>query len=135
MRDYPLPYQHYQEGLARGVFQGLKCGRCGSITFPPMAVCRDCSDADLEPVLLSGRGWVRTFTVVRVPPEGRTFPYVVAMVELEEGPWVMGNLIDLDPDQASMDLMGKEVRMGAQRVKVAGAASENVHAISFLLVR
>ncbi len=133
--DYPIPYQQYQEGLARGVFQGLKCRRCGSITFPPMAVCRECSDADVEPVLLSGKGWVRTFTVVRVPPEGRTSPYVVAMVELEEGPWVMGNLIDLDPDQASMDLMGKAVRMGAELVKANSPASEDVHAITFMLVR
>ena len=55
-----------------------------------------------------------TFTQVNVAPEGREneVPYVIALVELEEGAWIMGNLIDIDPDKATMDLMGKEVKVG-----------------------
>ena len=55
-----------------------------------------------------------TFTQVNVAPEGREneVPYVIALVELEEGAWIMGNLIDIDPSKAAMDLIGKEVKVG-----------------------
>ena len=49
-----------------------------------------------------------------VGAEGREseVPYVIVMVELEEGPWIMGNLEGTDPKTASMELIGKKVKMG-----------------------
>ena len=69
-------------------------------------------DASIIIATGAGKGEIRTYTVIRVAPEGFTAPYIVAMVELVEGPWVMGNIIDVDPDQANMDLMGKKVAIG-----------------------
>jgi len=39
-------------------------------------------------------------------------PYTIVMVELDEGPWIMGNLIDIAPDKVNMELIGKEVKLG-----------------------
>jgi uncharacterized OB-fold protein len=132
--EYPITYRKYDQGLARGEFLGLQCKACGCITFPPMALCRECSGSEMSPVSLSGKGRVRTFTVVRVAPEGKAPPYIVAMVELEEGPYVMGNLMDVNPDQASMDLMGKEVHLGSRLMKGDIYSIGDAHALTFSLV-
>lgn len=109
-----LTYAAYQSGLQEGRFLGLKCTRCGAVTFPPMAVCRSCQSRDMEVTELAGRGVLRTFTVVRVAPEGRTPPYVVAMAELEEGAWALGNLEGVDPDRAGPELIGRAVELGSR---------------------
>jgi len=77
-------------------------------------VCRQCSDPDLDIVELKGKGTIRTFTAVFVAAEGREseVPYVIVLVELEAGPWLMGKLDGIDPKTASMELIGKKVKMG-----------------------
>ena len=62
------------------------------------------------------KGTVKTFTVSHVAPEGLKHPYIIAMVELDEGPWLMGNIIDVDPEKANMDLIGKAVSVGSSRI-------------------
>ncbi|HSW57747.1 MAG TPA: OB-fold domain-containing protein, partial [Dehalococcoidales bacterium] len=92
---------------------GQKCRRCGFITAPPRLACRQCAAHDSDLWELSGRGRIATFTAVYVPTHhriGKT-PYLVVMVEMEEGPWVMGNLAEADPASASLDLIGRKVRM------------------------
>ena len=115
--DYKLTYDQYQQGLEKGEFLGLLCRACNTVTFPPMAVCRNCNGTDLTVTRLSGKGVLRTFTVIRVAPEGMKPPYIVAMAELEEGPWTIGNLVDTNPDEADMDLIGKKIQLGSQPVK------------------
>lgn len=109
---YPLTYKQYYEGLKAGKLLGLKCRKCGAVTAPPKINCLQCNGADLEVVELSGQAEIKTFTVVRVPPEGMTAPYVVALAELAEGPWVMGNLEVADPGAVTMDIIGKKVTIG-----------------------
>jgi uncharacterized OB-fold protein len=49
-----------------------------------------------------------------VAPLGREVeaPYTIVLVELEEGPWIMGNLIDIDPTKVGMELIGRKVKLG-----------------------
>ncbi|KXA90336.1 nucleic acid-binding protein, partial [candidate division MSBL1 archaeon SCGC-AAA259D14] len=56
---------------------------------------------NIEKATLSGEGKIRTFTTTYTPPLGyeEEGPYVTALVELEEGPWVPGR-IDIDPEKA-----------------------------------
>jgi uncharacterized OB-fold protein len=93
---------------------GLKCHSCGAVTVPPKMVCRQCASPDMEITELKGDGKVRTYTTVFVAAEGREeeAPYVLVMVELDEGPWLMGNLDGIDPAQADMGLIGRKVKMG-----------------------
>lgn len=109
---YPLTHKQYYEGLKAGKLLGLKCRKCGAITVPPKVNCLQCSGADLEVTELSGLAEIKTFTVIRVAPEGLEAPYVVALAELDEGPWVMGNLEGVDAGKVTMDIMGKKVRIG-----------------------
>ena len=112
--EYKLTFKDYNEALKKDKLLGLKCQQCGVITIPPKIACRKCASTDLEIAQLKGKGEIRTFTVVNVAPEGREceVPYIIVLVELDEGPWVMGNLIDIDPAEASMELIGKRVKMG-----------------------
>jgi uncharacterized protein len=110
--EYPLTFEQYQQGLREGKLLGLHCQSCGAYTVPPQGVCRNCQGQNLFPVEIKGEGAIRTFTVIRVAPEGKQPPYVIALVELEQGPWVMGLIMDRDLEKADMGLIGKGVRFG-----------------------
>ncbi len=109
MKEYPLSYATYKEALAQGRVMGLHCRDCGSWTTPPQPVCSSCGGRALDPGELKPQGTIRSFTVIRTGPVGFEPPYVVALAELAEGPWVLGLLEGVDPDQAGFDLIGKPV--------------------------
>jgi hypothetical protein len=111
--EYKLPYKDYVAAIKEGRLLGLKCNECGAYTVPPKKVCMECTSENLEVVELSGNGEIRTFTVVHVSPEGFAPPYVIGMAELDEGPWITGKIIGVDPDNATMEnLIGKRVKVG-----------------------
>ena len=112
--EYLLTYNDYIVALKEDKLLGLKCNACGASTIPPKKVCAECASEDLTIFQASGQAEIRTFTVVRVPPEGfeDECPYVVGLVELTEGPWLMGKIIGIDPDSVNMDLIGKKVTLG-----------------------
>jgi uncharacterized OB-fold protein len=112
--EYKLTFKEYNEALKKDKLLGLKCKECGKINVPPKMVCGQCTGLDMKVVELSGKGNIQTFTTVFVAPEGREAeaPYTIVMVELDEGPWLAGNLIDIDPSKATMELIGKRVKLG-----------------------
>ena len=109
--EHKITFKDYNEALKKNKLLGLKCAGCGAIIAPPRLACRQCGSTDLIPFDLSGKGTIQTLTVVNVPPEGResSAPYVVVMVQLEEGPWIMGNLSGIAPQDANIDLIGRAV--------------------------
>jgi len=113
-----LTFKEYNENLKQGRLSGLKCGGCGEVSGQPRMVCAKCGGSGLEVVNLAGGGIIQTFTVNYVAAEGRESeaPYIVAIVELDEGPWVMGNIAGLKPEEATMDIMGRKVRMEGSAV-------------------
>ncbi len=112
--EYKLSFKEYNEALKENKLLGLKCPECGAITVPPKMTCQKCTSPDMEIVELKGKGKIRTFTTVNVAPEGREdeVPYIILLVELDEGPWIMGNLDGTDPATVTMELIGKRVKMG-----------------------
>ncbi len=112
--EYKLTFKNYNEALKENKLLGLKCQECGTITVPLKMACRKCSSPDMEIIELTGKGKIRTLTTVNVASEGREseVPYIIVMVELNEGPWIMGNLAGIDPGEAAMELIGKSVKMG-----------------------
>ncbi|MEM0343769.1 MAG: Zn-ribbon domain-containing OB-fold protein [Thermoplasmata archaeon] len=92
---------------------GHKCKKCGAVNFPPKGVCRKCNaSSEFEEIQLSGRGRVHTFVLISAggaPPEfadqekaGGQYP--VAIVQLDEGPKVIGQIADVDPKQVTIDM-------------------------------
>jgi len=112
--EYKLTFKEYNEALKQNKLLGLKCKSCGAVTTPPKMVCRECAGTELEITQLKGTGKIQTFTTVYVSAEGREdeAPYILVLVELDEGPWIMGNLDGVDPPQANMEVIGKKVTMG-----------------------
>ncbi|MCS7122214.1 MAG: Zn-ribbon domain-containing OB-fold protein [Archaeoglobaceae archaeon] len=108
-------FKDFFNALLEGKLIGLKCNDCGSYTCPPKATCNNCGSRNLVKVELSGKGRILSFTTTYVAPAGyeKEVPYVVAMVELEEGPCIMGRL-EIDPEKAEklgQHLIDMEVRV------------------------
>jgi uncharacterized protein len=114
--EHKLIFKDYNEALKQGKLLGLKCRACGAITVPPKIVCRQCASPDMTIFELKGSGKIVTFTTVFVCAEGREaeIPYIVVMVQMDDGPWMMGNLEGIDPKTAAMELIGKQVKMGSK---------------------
>lgn len=105
MADYagPIPVslpetRPYWDAARRHELQLPWCVPCGAFFFYPRAACPTCLSGEIEWRRVSGRGRLHTFTLVHRGPKGfplRT-PFVLAMVELDEGPRVMTNLVGID---------------------------------------
>lgn len=132
---YPLTHRQFYEGLKAGELLGLKCGRCGAYTVPPKISCAECGHTGLEVTRLSGRARIRTFTVIRVAPEGFQAPYTVALAELDEGPWLMGNMEGLPvTDEIGEELVGRTVRIAGRVVPPLNYSAGEGVAVIFRLV-
>lgn len=114
-RPLPRPSEHSAEfwaATAEGRFLIQRCADCGHAVFYPRVNCPDCGSTSLENVDAAGTGTVFTYTVARRPTH-RAFAeaghYVIAVVELDEGPHVTTNIVDCDPDQVTIG-MPVEVR-------------------------
>lgn len=86
----------YWEGCSRHELQVQQCKDCLAHQFYPRVMCTKCSGRSLEWVRASGRGRVKSFTIVRRAVSEAyavEVPYVVALVELEEGPTMMSNIV------------------------------------------
>jgi hypothetical protein len=73
-----------------------KCSACDTLRFYPRALCPECLSADVTFVRCSGRGTVHTFTATyqnQMPGFRDELPYVMAYVELEEGPRLLTNVV------------------------------------------
>jgi uncharacterized OB-fold protein len=78
--------------------EGHKCGACGAIFLGERRVCSKCSTRDrMQPVRLSNRGSLYAYSIVHRSFPGIETPYVSAIVDLEGGGTVKGNLIGVDP--------------------------------------
>ena len=110
MPDYPKPLPQpdpitrpFWDSVKAHAMQLQRCSACGTWVFYPRALCPSCLGATLEWRPVSGRGVVHAFTIPHRHPSP-TFqpdlPYVVALVELEEGARMMTNLVDVPPDPA-----------------------------------
>lgn len=78
-----------------------KCGSCGAVRFPPAGLCPDCGSATHDWISASGRGEVYSWIVVTHPVPKDIYagevPYVVALVELDEGVRLPTNIVECDP--------------------------------------
>jgi uncharacterized OB-fold protein len=76
-----------------------QCRACGHVWFPAYTRCPACLGRDIDWLVASGHGEVFAFTVFH-RPYVRSFaddlPYNVALVQLDEGPLVYGNVVDGD---------------------------------------
>ena len=80
-----------------------RCAPCERAYFYPRDFCPRCGSRDVSWVRASGRGTLHTFAIVHrapVPAFRERVPFIVAMVDLEEGVRLPTNLIGIEPDPA-----------------------------------
>ncbi len=93
-RPTELSRPHW-DGCREGKLRVQRCSACGAYVFIPQYTCTECQEATLEWVESSGRGTVYSVTTIHRPqrPEFEV-PYSVAIIELEEGWYMLTNLVD-----------------------------------------
>ena len=86
--------------------EGHRCKSCGAIFLGERSVCAKCGTRDqIEPTPLSNRGTLYVYSIVHRSFPGIETPYISAVVDLEGGGTVKGNLVHIDPDP-------EKIRMG-----------------------
>ena len=87
--------------------EGHKCGQCGSIFLGERNVCSNCFARDsMQSIKLNNTGKLYSYSIVFRSFPGIEVPYISAIVDLDGGGTVKGNLIDCepDPDKISFDM-------------------------------
>lgn len=83
---------------------GKRCGNCSSVFFPPRAVCTKCGRGSIGRMVdhtFSGKGKVMSYTIVHSAARDFDFqvPYILALIELEEGPRLTSQVVYCEPDE------------------------------------
>ena len=82
----------YWQAAHEGYLGLPHCKSCNQYFFYPRAICPHCQSNDVETVKASGKGTIYTYTIVRRHPNpafNARVPYVVALIDLAEGPRMM----------------------------------------------
>jgi len=112
IRPKPLPIitdenRPFWEACRQGKLLLQFCDACHQYQFYPRLYCMHCSSDQLYWVEVSGRGMIYSYTIIhqnKSPEFIADVPYNVAIVQLEEGPRMMSNIVDIDPADLRVDL-------------------------------
>ncbi len=100
--------------------QGSVCANCGQYSFPPRAVCPKCKSRNQKPFVFSGKGTVFSFTTIyqTIGAYQDKVPYLVALIDLVEGPRITAQLTDVGLDEVHI---GMPVEMVVRKYYEDGA--------------
>lgn len=108
----PLPQPNadtkpFWDGCKQHQLRFQKCRDCQHIRWPPSIICPLCYSHDTEWIVASGRGKIYTFAVYHQAFHKafeNDLPYVTAVVELEEGPHLLTNIVGCNPEEIECDM-------------------------------
>jgi uncharacterized OB-fold protein/acyl dehydratase len=104
----------FWEGVEAGELRIQRCAECGELRHPPGPMCPHCHATKRDHVTASGRGVVHSYVVHHHPPvPGQRSPFVVALVELEEGVRMVGDLLGCSREDVRI---GMPVELSFQRM-------------------
>ena len=106
----------YWEGLKEGELRLQHCRHCGAYQYPPESFCYACPSRDLEWKRIGGEGTIYSFIVVHQryhPAFADRLPYNVAVVELDEGPRLLANVLGIE--NGALEI-GMRVRPRIERI-------------------
>lgn len=87
---------------------GVRCITCDETYFPPRKICPQCRrTSKLQPVKLSPKGEIVTYTVIHSAPEGfeKQTPYIMAIIQLDEGPMLTTQIVDCELKEVSIGML------------------------------
>ncbi len=97
----------YWEGCRKHQLLIQRCTQCGRYQFYPRIVCTACMSDGIDWVQASGHGRVLSFTVIHRAVSAAykaDVPYVLALIELDEGPTMMSNVVEIDAESVVIGL-------------------------------
>ncbi len=100
--------QHYWDGARVGELRLQRCEACDHTYFPPRPFCPDCGSRKVKVVKASGRAKLLSYVINHLPSPGfDDGPFAIAVVELEEGPHMMSNILECDqtPEALRLDML------------------------------
>ena len=108
----PLPViteesRPFWEGCRQGKLLLQYCDRCQQYQFYPRLYCMRCGAENPRWVEASGCGVIYSYTIIRQnksPEFAKDTPYNVAIVQLEEGPRMLSNIVDVAPAELRVEL-------------------------------
>ena len=111
-RPKPLPVvteenRPFWEGCQQGKLLLQYCIECQQYQFYPRLYCMKCGSNSLRWVEASGNGVLYSYTIIhqnKSPEFVHDTPYNVAIVQLEEGPRMLSNIVDVDLTELRVDL-------------------------------
>ena len=98
---------------------GVKCGNCSKIFFPPLKMCSDChrlSIGKMEKQQMAGKGKVVSYSIVHEGPDAfkMQVPYIMAIIELEEGPRIISQVVGCNHEDVAI---GAPVKMVFRKIR------------------
>jgi uncharacterized protein len=106
-----------------------RCRSCGATRFPARPTCAHCLSGEAEWVRVGGRGTVFTYNVMHQvyhPAFAPEVPYTVVLIQLDEGPKMISNLIGVAPE---------DIRIGMRVEVVFEDLNDQVTLPKFKLLR
>ena len=102
-------------------YEAAQCEECGKVFFPPRLICSGCRSKQLKKKILSRRGTVLTYTVIRIPPSQfkDEAPYAMGIIELDDGGRINTQIVDCDFDILQV---GMRVKIEFRRIQAEGEA-------------
>jgi uncharacterized OB-fold protein len=107
----PLPAttpetKHFWEGTKAGELLLQRCDDCRHTYFPPRPFCPKCASRKVSVVKAGGKAKLFSYVIHHRPAPGFTPPYAIAVVELDEGPRMMTNIVGCPqtPDALVLDM-------------------------------
>lgn len=94
----------YWEGAKAGELRIQRCRECTNAYFYPRPLCPNCGSGDVEWFTASGRATLASYIISERAAPGFEAPYVIAIVELQEGPRMMTNVVGVDPTPDNLEL-------------------------------
>lgn len=113
-----MPAGYTREIPRRYRYEGQKCKKCGAVHFPPRLIC-NCGSKEFEDYTLPSTGKIATYSVVRVGPSDfmELVPYIVAVVELDDGTRLTCQVGDALPEEMKV---GVPVTLEFRRLNEVG---------------
>jgi uncharacterized OB-fold protein len=121
-RPLPVPTpetKHYWEGTKQGELRLQRCEACRHVYFPPRPFCPKCASRKVSVIRAAGSGRLFSYVIHHRPAPGFAPPYAIAVVELDEGPRLMTNIVDCPQTPEALQLdMRLEVTFARQSEEI-----------------
>ena len=95
--------QFFWDGVRDHRLLVQQCASCGALRHPPRPMCPACQSLEWDAIEATGRGTVYSFVIPHHPPlPWFPEPYVVALIDLEEGTRIVSNVVGVAPDAVAV---------------------------------